>query len=168
MYPRWIRKRTKSWKPSKSECPAQAERSPTVKVRCGLHHSNFQSLESILLQERLCSSSQATVAMRSESASDRCGSRISAQAQCGVWIRAVSRRQSHSDKSATSPPPITKEEEKRQTQFGRLTASASSDGRIPKRLRRHSSRFTKDFGEMALARVADLRADLGDRQIAFG
>src|SRR5262245_60184671 len=29
-------------------------------------------------------------------------------------------------------------------------------------------RLAKDLGEVALARVADLRADLGDRQIAFG
>src|SRR5262249_36196673 len=40
--------------------------------------------------------------------------------------------------------------------------------RVPKSLRRHSGRLTKNFGEMALARVADLGADLGDRQIALG
>ena len=39
---------------------------------------------------------------------------------------------------------------------------------VAKSARRHSGRLAKDFGEMTLAHVADLGADLGERQIALG
>src|SRR5215471_13298621 len=105
MYRRWIRRRTRLWKPLKSVCPAPVERSPSVKVQSGLRPSNFRSLESIRPLEKLCSSSPAPVAMRSGLASDRYGSRISEQAPYGVWILAASRRLSRSEKSrsVTSP-----------------------------------------------------------------
>jgi hypothetical protein len=38
----------------------------------------------------------------------------------------------------------------------------SVHGRLAKRAWRKSRRFAKDFGEMALAAVADARADLAD------
>src|SRR5882672_8365141 len=52
--------------------------------------------------------------------------------------------------------------------FAIYSPSLLFNRRVPKSLRRHSSRLAKNFGEMTLARVADLGADLGDRQIALG
>src|SRR5262245_20168684 len=61
--------------------------------------------------------------------------------------------------------PVTR---KHRAQIIRLTGLSCLKRRIPESLRRQPGRFAKYFGEMALARVPDLRADLGDRQVGFG
>src|SRR5215831_15543204 len=128
MYRRWIRRRTRLRKPLKSVCPALVERSPSVKVQFGLRPSNFRSLESIHPLEKLCSSSLAPVAMRSELASDRYGSRISEQALYGAWILAASRRLSRSEKSRSATKQLIVRRHSQAVCFAKM----SSDSKMPR------------------------------------